>query len=115
MSAGSFWPSPSSVAIQGARASRTPVATAALWPERTEWRISRISGIASSAGAPHGLRRAVRAAVVDEDRFVAIAALERRMNFPGQRQDVVLFVADGNHDRHVEARGSARWRGKMSR
>ena len=48
MSAGSFWPSPSSVAIHGARASRTPVATAALWPERTEWRISRISGIASA-------------------------------------------------------------------
>ena len=34
-SAGSFWPSPSSVAISGARAARTPVATAALCPDRT--------------------------------------------------------------------------------
>ena len=33
------------VAIQGARDSRTPVATAALWPERMECRISRISGM----------------------------------------------------------------------
>ncbi len=32
MSAGSFWPSPSSVAIQLARAAFTPLRTAVLWP-----------------------------------------------------------------------------------
>ena len=36
MSAGSFCPSPSSVATQGARAARTPLTTAALWPLRNE-------------------------------------------------------------------------------
>src|SRR5579871_4265739 len=34
ISAGSFWPSPSSVATQSPLAARTPVATAALWPLR---------------------------------------------------------------------------------
>ena len=44
MSAGSFWPSPSSVATQGARAARTPLATAALWPLRKECRSTRSAG-----------------------------------------------------------------------
>ena len=47
MSAGSFWPSPSSVATQGARAARTPLATAALCPLRNEWRNTRSAGSGS--------------------------------------------------------------------
>ena len=46
MSAGSFCPSPSSVAIHGARAARTPLATAALCPLRNEWRNTRNAGSA---------------------------------------------------------------------
>ena len=47
MSAGSFWPSPSSVAIHGARAARTPLATAALCPLRNECRSTRNAGSAA--------------------------------------------------------------------
>ena len=46
MSAGSFCPSPSSVATQGARAARTPLATAALCPLRNECRNTRSAGSA---------------------------------------------------------------------
>ena len=43
-SAGSFWPSPSSVAIHGARAAFTPVRMAVLWPLCCTWRSARSSG-----------------------------------------------------------------------
>ncbi|KAG1277189.1 hypothetical protein G6F64_014741 [Rhizopus arrhizus] len=45
MSAGSFWPSPSRVAIQGARACLTPVRTAVLWPLWFTWCSTRSSGV----------------------------------------------------------------------
>ena len=44
MSAGSFWPSPSRVAIQAPRAAFTPVRMAVLWPLCARWRSTRSSG-----------------------------------------------------------------------
>ena len=44
MSAGSFWPSPSRVAIQTPRAAFTPVRMAVLWPLCARWRSTRSSG-----------------------------------------------------------------------
>jgi hypothetical protein len=60
----------------------------------------------------HCGRRAVRAAVVHEDGLEAVAALQRRVDFPGERQDVLLLIADGNDDRDFEVRGRciAEWR-----
>ena len=57
MKAGSFWPSPSSVTTTGARAARTPLRTAALWPQLTSWRKPRSQGrerraVAISAAVP---------------------------------------------------------------
>ena len=105
MSAGSFWPSPSSVAIQ-----RRARLRARRWPPRRSGpsaptcRSSRISGMPPRARREHRLGRAVGAAVVDEDRLEAVRAGERGVDLARQRQDVVLLVADGDDDRHVEGR-----------
>ena len=99
MSAGSFWPSPSSVAIHGARAARTPLATAALCPLRNEWRSTRSAGSELLSFCRID-RRVVGAAIVDEDHFVG-AALQRGVDFARQRLDVLGFVAHRHDDREI--------------
>jgi hypothetical protein len=51
MSAGSFWPSPSSVTIQPPRAAATPVAMAALCPQPARWRRTRTPNCAAASAS----------------------------------------------------------------
>ena len=60
ISAGSLCPSPSIVAIFGLRAAKTPVLTAALWPDITEPGMVRNKGFDFVA-------RVIGTAVVDDD------------------------------------------------
>ena len=110
MSAGSFWPSPSRVAIHRPRAALTPLRIAALWPQlfgvthEAKLRQARLQPADLGAGR-------IVAAVVDIDDLVPDAALEsdgeRGGDLGDQRGNVAGLVLDRNDDRKIHARNAA--------
>ena len=91
MSAGSFWPSPSSVAIQAARAALTPVRMAALCPQLRVCRSSRKRGSCGLKPRDLGGGR-ILAAVIDIDDLIIQQAVERCANLANERHDVGRLV-----------------------
>ncbi|CAA2159355.1 hypothetical protein MBRA_04565 [Methylobacterium brachiatum] len=101
MKAGSFWPSPSSVATTGARAARTPLRTAADWPPLRACRTTRIQG--RPARRRQAVRRAVGGAVIDVDQLEA-EGHAGRLDLGHQGGDVAGLVLHGHDD--AEGRGA---------
>jgi hypothetical protein len=113
MSAGSFWPSPSRVAIQGAArgldavAHRGALAGVAEVADDAQFRRGRLQ-------VAQALQRRVARGVVDVDDFEADHATQRSDDLADQRRDVVFLVVHRHDDRQLRVpTGDARahaWR-----
>ena len=79
------------------RAARTPLRTAADWPDDVACRIwRRLRALLHEGCKPLGGR--IRGAVIDVDDFIGPSAVERGGDFGDQRRYILGFVAHGNND-----------------